>query len=945
MLGLGKGISEKTSKGLNKAVILLFIISLGGIVFSAGIAVGQDDPSEPLNFFGEIEEADGTPAPEGVEVFAIIGGDVKDSIEVDPAGQYGGEGAFEDKLTVNTGAGDAVEFRAFNETGPEALESPFDISDADDPVELDLTFSDGTFPDTDPSEFAVSLDDAPETVEAGEPITVEYTITNSGGEPGVQDIEFSIDGELQDTETGVELDVGEEFSDTFTYETDSDDVPEATAEVASDDDADSAVVTVEEESIELADISLTLGEDTLDEGETTQATVVATYDDGSSQDVTDEATIESDNPEIATVSDGTVTAESDGVVAISAEFTDEGVTELDRTELTVEPSGDEDFAVSIDNVPETVGEGETIAVEYTVTNDGDEPGTQDIILSIDGGSQDVETAVDLGAGGTFSDTFTYQTDGDDVPEITVEVASDDDADSATVTVEEETIELVDISLALEAETLEVGEIAQATVTATYNDGSSQDVTDEATIESDNPDVATVSEGVVTAEGDGVVTISAEFTDDGVTESDSAELGVEPPEAERFAVDIDTAPEVVEEGETVEIEYTITNEGGEPGTQDIELFVDEDREDIEPDIELGVGETFSNTFEYETEDDDVPEITVRVGSADDDASAVVAVQREDAELADVTISLGETQVVVGETTQATVTATYDDGSSQDVTNEATIESDNPDVATVSGTTVTAESAGEVTLSAEFSDGGVTRADSTDLTVDSLDTEEFTVNIDDVPEMVEEGDTVTVEYTVANEGDRPGTQDIELVIDGTQETVELGVELGPGDTFSGTFTYVVGGDDIPELTLEVASDDDVDSADIAVEEESTELVDLSIAVAEGAIEAGETTAVTVTATYDDGSSQDVTGEVTVESDSPDVATVSGTTVTAEAEGDATLSVEFSDHGVTMSGSTELTVEPSDDENGADDSDDGFGPGLGVISALVALTVALFVLRRRT
>lgn len=106
----------------------------------------QNQPGEPQSFFGTIEQNDGETAPEGTELFALIDGEVEDSISVQPAGQYGGSETFDEKLVVNTGAGDEVEFRVFSPTGPQALESPFDLADAEnEPQELDLTFSNGTF--------------------------------------------------------------------------------------------------------------------------------------------------------------------------------------------------------------------------------------------------------------------------------------------------------------------------------------------------------------------------------------------------------------------------------------------------------------------------------------------------------------------------------------------------------------------------------------------------------------------------------------------------------------------------------------------------------------------------------------------------------------------------------------------------------------------------------
>ncbi len=91
------------------------------------------------------------------------------------------------------------------------------------------------------------------------------------------------------------------------------------------------------------------------------------------------------------------------------------------------------FVVSIEEIDDTVNEGEEITVDYTVTNDGDEASTQDIEFRINETLED-STETELEADESDSGQFTYETDGNDVPELTVEVSSNDDSVSDTVTV-------------------------------------------------------------------------------------------------------------------------------------------------------------------------------------------------------------------------------------------------------------------------------------------------------------------------------------------------------------------------------------------------------------------------------------------------------------------------------------------------------------------------------
>ena len=175
------------------------------MVVLSGVGIGavsaQSDPGDPQSFYGSIESTDGTPAPEGTEVFALINGNVEDSIVIDQSGQYGDDDVTGERLDVNTGAGDEVVFTVESPDGPQALESPFDLSEADQtPFELDLTFPDGTF-DTS-ANFEVTIDDEDSTLEAaeGDNLTVTAGIENTGAAAGTQTITATV-GE---TEVGVE---------------------------------------------------------------------------------------------------------------------------------------------------------------------------------------------------------------------------------------------------------------------------------------------------------------------------------------------------------------------------------------------------------------------------------------------------------------------------------------------------------------------------------------------------------------------------------------------------------------------------------------------------------------------------------------------------------------------------------------------------------------------
>lgn len=110
-----------------------------------------------------------------------------------------------------------------------------------------LTACPGEEPADDFPNFTVEIDEETSTVDVLETdtVTVEATIENEGQGFGTQDIDFALDGEIQQTESDVELEVGETETVSFDWETQQGDAGGYTAEVQSGDDSDSIDVTVD----------------------------------------------------------------------------------------------------------------------------------------------------------------------------------------------------------------------------------------------------------------------------------------------------------------------------------------------------------------------------------------------------------------------------------------------------------------------------------------------------------------------------------------------------------------------------------------------------------------------------------------------------------------------------------------------------------------------------
>ncbi len=104
------------------------------------------------------------------------------------------------------------------------------------------------------------------------------------------------------------------------------------------DDADNGDDDSEEVEPDLEGITIDVDEPVIEVEDEAVATVIAQYDDGSEETVTDEAIITSDDESIASVADGAVTGEAEGTITLLAEY--EGFE--DTVEVETEDDDEED---------------------------------------------------------------------------------------------------------------------------------------------------------------------------------------------------------------------------------------------------------------------------------------------------------------------------------------------------------------------------------------------------------------------------------------------------------------------------------------------------------------------------------------------------------------------------------------------------------------------------
>ncbi|WP_418284009.1 PGF-pre-PGF domain-containing protein [Halorubrum sp. DTA46] len=96
--------------GLIALIVALVGLVTGGAAVGGVAAQGDGPPSTPAAYYGQVTVDDGD-VPAGLTVEAVVDGEVRDTIETDTDGSFGGVGAFDEKLTVEGVSGATVTFR------------------------------------------------------------------------------------------------------------------------------------------------------------------------------------------------------------------------------------------------------------------------------------------------------------------------------------------------------------------------------------------------------------------------------------------------------------------------------------------------------------------------------------------------------------------------------------------------------------------------------------------------------------------------------------------------------------------------------------------------------------------------------------------------------------------------------------------------------------------
>lgn len=483
-----------------------------------------------------------------------------------------------------------------------------ELSTDDDSTTFDITVTELEY-------FSVTIDsdDSRLTVTADQTVEVVANIENVGAQPGTQDIELTVDGNVVDSQPALNLNDGTEQAVQLFWTPDSDDRGEFDIEVSSDDSSDAATATIIDDAF--FDVSINADNSDLEVLQNDPVTIEADIHNPGDIEATQDIELTANGLIVDATS---LTVDGGATETISLEWnTDATQTGSYIAEVSSDDSSDTAlvsvlapsfFAVDIDQSASDLSApaGDTIRVVTAIENTGGLSDTQDIVLDI-GDHTITESDVTIDAGQTSIMTFNWETDDGDIGDHTATVSSDDDSASVSTSVSgvgyfDVTIDSADSTLeapAQEGITLEVTVENTGTATAAQDvdliiDGSIEDSQTVALDPDESESFSLLWDTDSVSPGNFIAEVASDDSSDFVV--------VTVLEPAFFAVDIDLfeSPQEITQGWTAEIVADISNTGAVQGQQTIELHVDGDVVDHIDDLVIDAGDTETVTLFWDTD---------------------------------------------------------------------------------------------------------------------------------------------------------------------------------------------------------------------------------------------------------------------------------------------------------------------------------------------------------
>jgi PGF-CTERM protein len=417
-------IDPTTTRALVLAALVLLssvpaTAAAGAGAERAALAVTIDATNSPVNE-SETLEVTATVQNNGRKtvrdtVALTVGGEQRDAAEV----ELGGGENTTVTLAWATGDGDAGTYSA-------------SVATANDTAERDVEVvrAGGT---------TVTIDSTNSPVTEGDTMKVKATVQNNGRKTVRDTVALTVGGAQRDA-AEVELGGGENRTVTLTWQTSEGDGGTHDATVATANDSDTTDVSVREP----AEFSISVASTTspVTEGEDLDVTVVVSNvgDLPGNQTVTlsvgaarvDSTDVGLDAGERAEVTLTWATGEGD-----AGNYSALVTSENDSVRPDVRVNAPSEFSVAGVETNSAIVEGETLLVNATVTNTGDESVTETVALTV-GGEQRDATRVTLGGSENTTVTLTWQTSEGDAGTYTADLSTASDTAKRDVEVREET---------------------------------------------------------------------------------------------------------------------------------------------------------------------------------------------------------------------------------------------------------------------------------------------------------------------------------------------------------------------------------------------------------------------------------------------------------------------------------------------------------------------------
>jgi len=608
-------------------------------------------------------------------------------------------------------------------------------------------------------------------------------------------------------------------------------------------------VTVDAPSVRLTSITMSPSSVRLTEGDIQRLYVTARYSNGNEVNVSQDASYQSSNPSVAVVSSqGVITGTGAGTAVISATYNGEKAS----SQVEVQGTFVREIKVNPANVTLETSGTQQLYSSAIYSNGSVEDVSGKASYSVS--NTKIATVSSLGtitalSPGTTQVTITY---GGVTTTISVNVSGP-------------VITLQSLAVSPTAVNVKAGEKQQLAVIATYSDGGKLDVTNQATYQVVQADIASVStSGLVTGMAAGTTAISVTF---GGKAASSVSVTVTPAEAIVQSITIVPTTVSVSAGTTQQLTVTATYSDGTTKDVSAQVTYQSAQTNIAT-VNAGglvTGVAVGNT-------------TVSVKFGDKTASVAVAVTQ--ATVQNITVAPTHVSVSAGMTQQLTVNATYSDGTTKDVTAQATYQPAQTNIATVSaGGLITGVAAGTTTVSVKFGDKTTSVAVTvTQATVQSIAVAPTNVS---VPAGMTQQLTVTATYSDGT------TKDVTA-----QATYQSAQENITTVSAGGLITGVAVGN----TTISVKFGDKTVSVPITVIQATVQSI--AVAPTNVSVSEGMTYQLTVTATYNDGKTSDITSQVVYQSLDSTIATISTTgLVTGVIAGNTSVRITFGDKSVSV------------------------------------------------